>query len=150
MISDFQSYMLLSKEKRQEHLDLTSPCCMRGGNSTNHRGVLAQYLDTIIPMGRTAILAHACNNEKCSNPKHLYWATDKENIVDDGSKFGTHKDPWSRMVEKYGLEEACKRQKKGDPAKAGRGNKGKPKSEAHKKAISEAIRSRLENKKIAL
>ena len=70
------------KQHRQSHLDLTESCIERGGNSTNHKGVLAQYLNTTIPYGRKYLLCHACNNEKCSNPKHLYWGSPKENVED--------------------------------------------------------------------
>lgn len=144
----FKKYMDLPKEERQKHLNLSLPCNERGGNSTTARGVLAQYLNTIIPMKRIAILAHACNNKNCSNPNHLYWATDRENIVEDGIKFGTWKSAWERTVEKYGYEEACKLQRlKGDPSKAGKGNKGKSKSIEHKKKISEAIRQKHLTKK---
>jgi hypothetical protein len=136
MLTDFKEYMSRSKTERQAHLNLTENCVERGGNSTNHRGVLAQYLDTIIPMGRVAVLAHACNNAKCSNPNHLYWATDKENVVEDGAKFGTHKSPWQRQVDKYGYEEACKLNARGDKTAGGRANKGKPKTEEHKKKIA--------------
>ena len=132
-------YMKLTKDKRQEHVNLTESCLERGGNSTNHRGVLAQYLGTEIPKGRT-ILAHACNNKDCSNPLHLYWATDKENIVEDGKKFGTWESPWDRSVKKYGLEEARRRNARGNKAAGGKGNKGKAKSTEHKRKISEALR----------
>jgi hypothetical protein len=139
MITDFKSYMTSSKDLRQSHLVLTEECVERGGNSTNHRGVLAQYLDTIIPMGRVAVLAHACNNANCSNPKHLYWATDKENIVEDGTKFGTHKSPWHRQVDKYGYEEACRMNARGDKTAGGKANKGKPKTEEHKRNIAKSL-----------
>lgn len=71
-----------SKIERQSHLDLSEPCLERGGNSTNHKGVLAQYLDTNIPYGIQYPLCHACHNGKCSNPKHLYWGTCSENNQD--------------------------------------------------------------------
>lgn len=145
----FKEYMRLSKEQRQTHIDLSLPCTERGGNSTTARGVLAQYLDTPIPMGRVAILAHACNNGSCSNPKHLYWATDRENIVEDGTQFGTWKNAWERRVEKYGLEEATKMQSRGDKSAGGKSNKGKPKSEEHKRKIAEAIRQKHLTKKAA-
>lgn len=103
-----EELMLLSKEERQAHLRLTDNCIERGGQSTQHRGILVHYLDTTFPKGRT-LLCHACGNAKCSNPVHLYWGTDRENIVEDGRQFGTHKSPWERTVEKYGYEEACKR-----------------------------------------
>jgi hypothetical protein len=141
----FKNYMNLTKENRQRHLDISSPCEERGGNSTIYRGVLAQYLNTPIPMGRIAVLAHACNNNKCSNPQHLYWATDRENIVEDGKKFGTFKSVWERMVDKHGYEEACRLQANGAQSKAGQGNKGKRKSEEHKRKISESLK--IKNRK---
>lgn len=71
-----------TKHERQSHIDLSENCIERGGCSTNHKGVLAQYLETTIPNGKKAFLCHACNNENCSNPKHLYWGTPKENVQD--------------------------------------------------------------------
>jgi len=101
-----------TKKERQSHIDLSEVCLERGGLSTHHRGVLAEYLDTNIPK-RPAVLAHACGNGNCSNPKHLYWATYRENTVEDGKKFGTFKTIWERSVEKYGLEEAKNKQRVG-------------------------------------
>ena len=134
---NIEEHIKLSKVERQKHLDLTEECMLRGGISTQHRGVLVEYLDLTFPQGRT-LLCHACGNGKCSNPRHMYWGTDRENIVEDGAKFGTHKSPWQRSVDKYGYEEACRRNsKKGN--QGGAGNKGKTKSDSHKKAISVAI-----------
>ncbi len=134
--------MLQSKEERQQHIDLTQQCKERGGKSTQHRGVLAQYLDTPIPMGRVAILAHACNNENCSNPQHLYWATDRENIVEDGNEFGTWESPWDRKVKKHGYKKACELNKRGDKAAGGRANKGKTISAETRKKISAGVKRR--------
>jgi hypothetical protein len=131
----------LPKEERQQHIDLSAQCRERGGNSTNHRGVLAEFLNSTIPSGRV-ILAHACGNKKCSNPLHLYWATDRENIVEDGKQFGTYCSPWDRSVAKYGVNEARTRQARGNKAAGGKANKGKPKSEEHKRKIAEAIRQK--------
>lgn len=142
MMIDVDEFIKLSKKERQQHIDLLESCLERGGNSTNHRGILAQYLNSTIPTSRV-ILAHACNNGKCSNPKHLYWATDRENIVEDGKLFGTHKTIWDRTVEKYGKEEARRIvARNANQSKAGKGNKGKPKSEEHKRKISEALKKR--------
>ena len=102
-----EEHIKLPKVERQKHIDLTEACMERGGISTQHRGVLVEYLDLTFPQGRT-LLCHACGNGKCSNPRHMYWGTDKENIVEDGEKFGTHKSPWHRMVDKYGYDEACR------------------------------------------
>jgi hypothetical protein len=80
------------KIQRQKHIDLSEQCLERGGNSTNHKGVLAQFLNTNIPENKIGIkylLCHACHNGKCSNPKHLYWGTFKEN-VNDSIIIGTH------------------------------------------------------------
>ena len=104
------------REIRTAHLDLNERCIERGGNSTNHRGVLAQYLDTDIPS--KIDLCHACHNDKCSNPKHLYWGTRRENIA-DAMDNGTLKSPWDNSVLKYGLEEATRRQSRTETARLG-------------------------------
>jgi hypothetical protein len=132
-------YITRDRNERRAHLNLSEPCLERGGNSTNHKGVLAQFLDTNIPSGRI-LLCHACHNGKCSNPKHLYWGTDRDNL-EDAKDNGTYKNPWARLVEKHGYEKACEiNSKKSDPSKAGKGNKGKKKSEEHKKKIAEKIK----------
>lgn len=133
---DITEFITRSREDRQAHLQLTQPCCERGGNSTNHKGVLAQYLDTTIPAGRI-LLCHACNNEKCSNPTHLYWGTDKENITLDNPNWKT---VWERKVDKYGYEEACKMQSRGNKSLGGKAGKGKILSEEHKRKIAESIK----------
>ena len=137
-----EEYILLSKEERQSHIDLSQPCLERGGNSTNHRGVLAQYLGTFIG-GKHVVLAHACDNGKCSNPNHLYWATHFENTVEDGKNFGSFKSVWERTVDKYGEAKASQMKKEtGSQSIAGQGNKGKPKSEEHRRKIAESLRKR--------
>lgn len=138
-----EEFINLPREDRRKHLDLTESCCERGGNSTNHKGVLAQYLNTTIPSGRI-LLCHACNNSKCSNPKHLYWGTDHDNIIIDGKEFGTHMSPWHRRVEKYGLDKARAMQVRVGNTN-GTGNKGKPKSEEHKRKIAEARKLQTNN-----
>lgn len=131
-----------SKETRMKHIDLSEPCLERGGNSTVHRGVLAQYLCTDMP---TKIdLCHACGNGKCSNPKHLYWGTRKEN-VQDAKEHGTFLNPWLYLVEKHGVEKAKNiiniNASKGW-AKGGMAGKGKPKSPSHRDKISKTLKSK--------
>jgi hypothetical protein len=116
------------KTVRQTHLDLSESCVERGGNSTVHKGVLAEYLNTNIPVSVKPVidLCHACHNDKCSNPRHLYWGTRSENIFDSKND-GTWKSPWDRMIDKYGYDEACKmnsRRMIGNTL--GTANKGKP------------------------
>lgn len=82
MFEEISEYILLSKEKRTTHLDLEDKCVEIGGNSREYRGVLAWFLHTTIPTGMKIHLCHACNNSKCSNPKHLYWGTPLENYYD--------------------------------------------------------------------
>ena len=123
-----------SREERTSHLDMKESCLERGGNSTVHRGVLAQYLNINMPSG--VDLCHACGNANCSNPKHLYWGTRKENM-EDSKVHGTWKSIWDRTVEKYGQDGARalnSRNKIGNTY--GKGNKNKPKSEEHKRKIS--------------
>lgn len=136
---DIIVWMSKEKEKRQSHLRLDEECIERGGVSTHYKGVLAAYLDTSIPMGRI-LLCHACNNAKCSNPRHLYWGTDKENRHDT-IVAGTSKNRWQRLVEKYGEQRArefartagIKGSKKG-----GLANRGKKKTDTHRRKLKEA------------
>ena len=133
-----EDYIKQPKEERQDHLDLTDPCIERcgpakGGLSSYCKGLMAHLLDTTIPSGHKIHICHACNNAKCSNPKHLYWGTAQENRLDQGET----KSAWERTVEKYGLEKAKamnSRNKLGN--KGGAGNKGKAKSEEHRQKIS--------------
>lgn len=145
-MKDIREFINEPREVRRAHLQLSEPCCERGGNSTNHKGVLAQYLDTTIPSGRI-LLCHACHNGKCSNPRHLYWGTDIDNLaIDRAEQPGGYKNLWERKVEKYGLEEACRMNSRGNKAAGGAANKGKPKSEEHKKKISDAIKRKYSSK----
>lgn len=132
-----EEYITQSKEERQQHIDLNNPCVERGGPakgglSSYCKGLLAHLFDTTIPSGHKIHVCHACNNEKCSNPKHLYWGTAQENRLDQQKE-----SVWDRMVKKYGLEEAKRMNAKGrEGNKNASGNKGKPKSEEHKAKIA--------------
>lgn len=147
-MQNIREYIELSREIRQSHLDLEESCLERGGVSTNHKGVLAQFLNTEIPdnpKGKGSVqilLCHACFNDKCSNPKHLYWGTYYENNVIDKKLAGTYKGIWERIVEKYGYDEACKLNRSFSKSEGGRAHKGVKKSEEHKKKISESLRKR--------
>lgn len=136
-----EEYITYPRELRKSHIDLNSPCLERGGNSTNHRGVLAQFLGTWVT-GSKVVLAHACNNGSCSNPLHLYWATHKENTCNDGIKFGTWKNPWERLVDKYGYEEACKMNSRNNKSK------GKEFTETHKDNLRKASALRWNKKPV--
>lgn len=81
-MKDIYDYIKLTKKERQEHLDLDDYCIERGGGSTICKGLLAHLLETTIPKGHQIHVCHACNNGKCSNPKHLYWGTASENRMD--------------------------------------------------------------------
>lgn len=138
-----QKYLENSKDTRQEHLDLSENCLLRGGNSTNHRGVLAQYLGTNI-FSRPIDLCHACHNGECSNPKHLYWGTRSEN-VQDARDNGTYKPPFELLVEKYGYDGACEINKQNGSkgwSKGGKAGLGKPKSKSHREKISKSLRNK--------
>src|SRR5271167_2751026 len=84
-MENLKDYMMRSRQERQAHLDLTTPCDERGGSSGEFRGLLAYYVDTTLPVaphGRHSQLCHACHNGKCSNVKHLYWGTAHDNAID--------------------------------------------------------------------
>jgi hypothetical protein len=58
-----------------------------------------------------------------------------ERMVKTQKRLGL-KNPWQNKVDKYGYEEACRLNAKGDKSAGGKSLKGKPKSEEHKKNIS--------------
>ena len=124
--------------ERQEHLKLNEPCVERGGSySTALKGLLAHILDTTMPSGMKIHICHACHNEKCSNPFHLYWGTPVENRL-DAIKNGrpTIAD---NLVKKYGIDGANEIRRRGAII-GGQRNKGKPKSEEHRKKLSISIK----------
>jgi hypothetical protein len=148
-----EEYITQSQADRQKHIDLTNPCVERGGPtngglSSYCKGLMAHLLDTTIPSGHKIHVCHACNNERCSNPKHLYWGTASENSQ-DRMKNGD-KTIFDKMVEKYGYDEACKLNAKGRVGNTyGSGNKGKPKSEEHKRKIALNRKGGRKKKEIA-
>jgi len=81
-VENIYEYIKRSKEERQVHLDLDDYCIERGGNSTYSKALLAEQVGTTIPNGHNILVCHACNNGKCSNPRHLYWGTARENRMD--------------------------------------------------------------------
>lgn len=101
MFTDMHTYIALPKSDRQKHIDLTEACIEIGGDSVQFRGLLAHYLRTTIPSDMEAVCCHACGNGKCSNPKHLYWGTFSENMIDDYAH-GKRKSIHERMKEKLG------------------------------------------------
>ena len=120
-----KDWILESRTVRTVHLKLDEPCIERGGNSTVHRGVLAQFLDTDLP--NKVDLCHACHNGLCSNPRHLYWGTRTENINDMKAN-GNFINPYQRLLNKHGpekIKEIILLNGSTGWAKGGRANKGK-------------------------
>ena len=140
-MKDILDYMQLSYDERTSHLQLNTECREIGGNSTAFKGLLSHELGVTIPSSSKILLCHKCHNGKCSNPKHLYYGTPKENIQDQIEN-GTFVSVWERLIQKRGYEEACKLNGKGNKSAGGLANKGKPKSKEHKKKISEAIKNK--------
>jgi len=135
---DIVDYIKLPQSVRQEHLRLDEDCIIRGGQSMYLKGLLAHLRDTTIPSGRKVHVCHACHNELCSNPNHIYWGTPSENALD--AVANGRKSIWECMVEKYGEKEA--RRMQGSTTRGrigGKGNTGKPKSASHKAAIGKVI-----------
>lgn len=102
-----EEYIKKTLEERQFHLDLSLSCDERGGFSSYFKGLMAHYLDTTVPSGMRILICHACHNAKCSNPKHLYFGTPKENVADMKAA-GNFSNVWQSTVNKYGLEEALR------------------------------------------
>lgn len=134
-MKDIYQYITLPKSERQQHINLNEDCIERGAGSYYFKGLLAHFLDTTVPTGAKIHLCHACNNGACGNPKHLYWGTAQENRNDQVTK-GADKSIWQRMVEKHGLEKAREMVRRAGNTN-GSGNRGKPKSEEHKRKIAE-------------
>lgn len=151
---DIKKYIIKTKKERQKHLRLDKPCIEIGGNSTQFKGLLAYSLNTTIPHGRKdkVLLCHACNNEKCSNPKHLYWGTVKENN-DDRYEYeklkGIYKTPYEYHVAKRGLEAVKAHQSTiGKYGKLGGRKKGVKLTVEHKANLSVAIKNWHNDKKM--
>lgn len=130
MFKNIVEYIKRSSEERKSHLALDEECIEIGGtDSVQYKGLLAHFLKTTIPHGfkDKVYLCHACNNHKCSNPKHLYWGTPKDNHLDQ-VKAGTWQPLSQRTLLKYG-EEAFKEMRRTSGAKGGLAggghNKGK-------------------------
>ena len=86
--TDILEFMQRPREQRTNHLRLDESCVEIGGHSsTVFKGLLAHYLKTTIPTRAKVLLCHACNNASCSNPRHLYWGTYRDNY-DDAKKAG--------------------------------------------------------------
>lgn len=134
-----EDYMKKDLSLRTQHLDLSEPCLEIGGNSTMFRGLLSYYLKTTIPSGFQINLCHKCNNDKCANPKHLYYGTSKENFK-DYMESDRYKTLWEKRIEKHGIKKARELQGKGNKSAGGKGNLNKPKSEEHRRKISEALK----------
>jgi hypothetical protein len=127
-------HMLLPREVRRQHLDLSKPCVDIGGSSRSSRALLGMFLNTTCEgLGmKTGYLCHACGNEKCSNPEHLYWGSSSDNSID---KYEHNPSLGKKIAESIRQNDPNFYSKIGSHS----GNKGKTKSEEHKKAISESI-----------
>ena len=81
---DIEDYMKYPLSDRQSHLRLDEACvCIGGYDSREYRGLLAHFLQTMIPTGNRQVnLCHRCNNHRCSNVRHLYRGTPSENLRD--------------------------------------------------------------------
>jgi hypothetical protein len=104
IFEDINEYMKRSRDERRAHLLLDEACIEIGGLSQFYRGLLAHYLRTTIG-DASVYVCHACNNPKCSNPKHLYWGTPTDNIIDQ-KESGTWKSGYQKIVDKHGVEKA--------------------------------------------
>ena len=118
--------MKRGRDERRSHLDLDDPCIEIGGDSREFRSHLAFHLGTTIPKGRGVYLCHACNNGGCANPKHHYWGSPTDNIIDQYECGTRSRCIWDAMVKKYGIEKATAMQREA-ARKGGQAGGGKKK-----------------------
>jgi hypothetical protein len=124
MFEEITEYIKKDQNERLSHIDLSENCIEIGGyDSREYRGLLAHYLKTTIPTKKKIYLCHKCHNHNCSNVKHMYWGTPKEN-VNDAIENGTHLSIYERTIKKYGKKEAKRMNKKASK----KGGKAKKKS----------------------
>lgn len=138
MLVTIIEYMNQTREERRSRLKLDEPCDERGLVYSYHlTGLLAYLTNTSIPKkGDNAIVCHGCNNAKCSNPNHLYWGSYKDNHTDQVEN-GTWDSPYARAKKKYSTVEM--NEIYSNNAKGNKGNK-QPRSEEHKRKISESMK----------
>ena len=134
---DIEEYMKKDRDERRSHLDLEEPCVEIGGDSRQFRSHLAFHLGTTLPRGMRVHLCHACNNDRCANPKHHYWGNPSDNLIDQ-YEAGTRKSAWEYKVANHGLEKAREMQRKlaSKAGKVGGGHNKLSKAEiAHRRKI---------------
>jgi hypothetical protein len=141
---DIKVFMLRSREERRSHLDLSSECIERGGNSFQMRGLLAHILNTTIPPprnGRMIVVCHACHNALCGNPYHIYWGNNSDNRIDSIENGGAA-NAYYHALNRHGEEYARKMNSRSrlSAAKSGKGNLGKTKTPEHRAKISASIK----------
>ncbi len=101
---DINEYMLRTRESRREHLRLDENCIEIGGDSRTCRNLLAHHLKTTVGDYKIYV-CHACYNAKCSNPRHLYWGTPSDNVLDT-KESGRWKSVHARVIEKHGVSKS--------------------------------------------
>lgn len=123
--TDIKDYMKRGRDERRSHLDLDDPCIEIGGDSRQFRSHLAFHLGTTIPKGMRVYLCHACNNDGCANPKHHYWGSPTDNLVDQ-YECSNRQSVWEIRVAKHGIEGATAQQREA-ARKGGQAGGGKNK-----------------------
>jgi len=134
-----EEYLSKTREERRSHLKLNESCIEIGHkHNAELRVLLAHKFKVLFPTKKyMAAVCHACNNTKCSNSDHLYWGSPFDNIQDQ-KEAGTLTSINERTINKYGSE-IYKELHKNSSKKGGLSNKGKPKTEEHKRKIKESL-----------
>jgi hypothetical protein len=147
-MEDILVYIKRTREERRSHLKLDEPCYSRGGQSMYNKGLLAYLHNTTMPKGHSAQVCHGCHNGECDNPNHLYWGTPRDNyddyIENGGLTIG------EKVKQKYASDELSEINRQNGSSgwsKGGKANASKPKSEEHRKKLSEASKKDWERRK---
>jgi hypothetical protein len=102
-------YILLPREQRITHIDLSTPCDPQGTKARNNKQTILDFLGVVnnIPNWITAKVqrCHACSCDSqrgwCANPLHYYLGTTAENVADHRVSDPDYTNPFAPGMGQY-------------------------------------------------